>query len=276
MPIDQPEEETPGAEMTFLDHLEALRWHIVRSAIAVVAFGALAFFFSDLIFDGILLAPKYVDFPTYRFFCWLSNVLFHDDSICLNDLDFELISTQMSGQFTTHIMVAFATGLILAFPYLLWEIWRFIKPALYSNEKKYANGMVFWGSFLFALGISFGYFVITPLSVYFLGNYQISEMVANQITVSSFISTVVTTTFGAGLVFEMPIVIYFLAKIGIVSAAFLKRTRKISYVIILIVAAIITPPDVTSQVIVSIPLFILYEISIFIARRVEKRKSAES
>lgn len=260
--------------MSFLDHLEALRWHIIRSAAAVVIFGALAFFFSDIIFDGILLAPKYSDFPTYRFFCWLSEALFHNDSICLKDLDFQLISTQMSGQFTTHIMVAFVTGLVLAFPYLLWEIWRFIKPALYQNERQYANGLVFWGSFLFALGISFGYFVITPLSVYFFGNYQISDLVANQITVSSFISTVVTTTFGSGLVFEMPIVIYFLAKIGIVSPEFLRRTRKISYVVILIVAAIITPPDVTSQVIVSIPLFLLYEISIFIAARVERRNSA--
>ena len=273
MPLDQPEEELKGSEMSFLDHLEALRWHLIRSASAVVIFGALAFVFSDIIFDGILLAPKNSSFPTYRFFCWLSQKLFSDDSICLSNLNFELISTQMSGQFTTHLMVAFATGLILAFPYLLWEIWRFIKPALYPGERKHANGMVFWGSFLFASGISFGYFVITPLSVYFFGNYQVSGLVANQIAVGSFISTVVSTTFGTGIVFELPIIIYFLAKIGLVTPTFLRNARKISYIVILIVAAIITPPDVTSQIIVSIPLIFLYEVGLWIAARVERRKA---
>jgi sec-independent protein translocase protein TatC len=273
MPLDQPEEELQGSEMSFLEHLEALRWHLVRSVAAIVLFGSLAFVFSDIIFDGVLLAPKYDTFPTYRFFCWLSQRLFANDSICLSDLNFELISTQMSGQFTTHLMVAFATGLVLAFPYLLWEIWRFVKPALYPGERKHANGMVFWGTFLFALGISFGYFVITPLSVYFFGNYQVSGLVSNQIAVSSFISTVVSTTFGAGIVFELPIIIYFLARIGLVTPQFLKGARKISYIVILIVAAIITPPDVTSQVIVSIPLFILYEVGIWIAARVERKKA---
>lgn len=274
MALDQPQEES-GHEMSFLDHLEALRWHLVRSAIAILAFGTLAFIYKDFIFDGILLAPKYHDFPTYRFFCWLSQVLFHDDSICLGDLNFELISISMSGQFTAHITVAIVTGVILAFPYLLWEIWRFIKPALYQNERKYANGLVFWGTFLFLLGVAFGYYVITPLSVFFFGNYQVSTLVSNQIGLNSFISTVVTTTFGSGLVFELPIVIYFLAKIGLVGPEFLRNTRKVSYVIILIVAAVITPPDVTSQIIVSIPLFILYEISIVIASRVEKNRLAE-
>lgn len=274
MALDQPQEDT-GHEMSFLDHLEALRWHLVRSAIAILAFGTLAFIYKDFIFDGILLAPKYNDFPTYRFFCWLSQLLFHDDSICLGDLNFELISISMSGQFTAHITVAIVTGVILAFPYLLWEIWRFIKPALYQNERKYANGLVFWGTFLFLLGVAFGYYVITPLSVFFFGNYQVSTLVSNQIGLNSFISTVVTTTFGSGLVFELPIVIYFLAKIGLVGPEFLRNTRKVSYVIILIVAAVITPPDVTSQIIVSIPLFILYEISIVIASRVEKNRLAE-
>jgi sec-independent protein translocase protein TatC len=271
MALDQPEEEV-GAEMSFLDHLEALRWHLVRSAIAIFLFGTLAFIYKDLIFDGILLAPKYNDFPTYRFFCWLSYQLFNNDSICLGELNFELISIDMSGQFTAHITIAVVTGIILAFPYLLWEIWRFIKPALYKNEQKYANGLVFWGTFLFLLGVAFGYYVITPLSVFFFGNYQVSNLVSNQIGLNSFISTVVTTTFGSGLVFELPIVIYFLAKIGLVGPTYLRNTRKFSYVIILIVAAVITPPDVTSQIIVSIPLFVLYEVSIIIAERVEKNK----
>lgn len=258
--------------MSFLDHLEALRWHLVRSAIAIVLFGSLAFIFKDLIFDGILLAPKYDTFPTYKFFCRLSELIFHNDSICLRELNFDLISIQMSGQFTAHITIAFMTGLVLAFPYLLWEVWRFIKPALYDKERKAANGMVFWSSLLFACGISFGYFVITPLSVYFFGNYQVSELVRNQISLNSFISTVATTTFGTGVIFELPIVIYFLAKAGLVGPEFLKRTRKVAYVIILVLSAIITPPDVTSQIIVAIPVFLLYEVSIYVARRVEKNR----
>lgn len=271
MALDQPQEET-DSEMSFLDHLEALRWHLVRSSIAIFIFGTFAFIYKDIIFDGILLAPKYNDFPTYRFFCWLSHQLFNNDSICLGELNFELISISMAGQFTAHLTIAVVSGIILAFPYLLWEIWRFIKPALYSNERQYANGLIFWGTFLFLTGIAFGYYVITPLSVFFFGNYQVSALVANQIGLNSFISTVVTSTFGSGLVFELPIVIYFLAKIGLVGPASLRASRKFSYVIILIVAAIITPPDVTSQIIVSIPLFLLYEVSIMIAGRVEKNK----
>jgi sec-independent protein translocase protein TatC len=260
------------AEMSFLDHLEALRWHLVRSAIAIVLFGSLAFIFKDVIFDGVLLAPKYDTFPTYRFFCWLSQFIFSDDSICLKDLNFELISIEMSGQFSAHVSIAFMTGIILAFPYLLWEVWRFIKPALYDKERKAANGMVFWSSLLFAAGISFGYFLITPLSVYFFGNYQVSTLVNNQISLNSFISTVASTTFGTGLIFELPIVIYFLAKAGLVGPSFLKKTRKVAYVVILVIAAIITPPDVTSQIIVAIPVFLLYEISILVAARVEKNR----
>ena len=180
----------------------------------------------------------------------------------------------MSGQFSAHVTVAFMTGLVLAFPYLLWEVWRFIKPALYDKERKAANGMVFFSSLLFALGLSFGYFVITPLSVYFFGNYQVSGLVANQISLNSFISTVATTTFGTGVIFELPIIIYFLARIGLVGPVFLRKSRKVSYVIILVVSAIITPPDVTSQIIVAIPVFLLYEVSIYVAARVEKQRLA--
>jgi sec-independent protein translocase protein TatC len=269
MAKDQPEE---SGEMSFLDHLEALRWHLIRSVIAIVLLGSLAFIFKDFIFDGILLAPKYDSFPTYRFFCHLSQFLFQNDSICLKDLNFDLISIQMSGQFTAHITIAFMTGLILSFPYLLWEVWRFIKPALYDKERKAASGMVFWSSLLFALGLSFGYFVITPLSVYFFGNYQVSALVSNQISLNSFISTVASTTFGAGIIFELPIIIYFLAKAGLTGPEFLRKTRKVSYVIILVLSAIITPPDVTSQIIVAIPVFLLYEISIYLAARVEKQR----
>lgn len=273
MALDQPQLEEPGAEMSFLEHLEALRWHLIRSVIAIMVFASSAFIWKKAIFDGILLWPKYESFPTYRFFCWLSTTLFSNDSICIRELPFELINIQMSGQFTTHLLVAGVTGLIIAFPYICWEFWRFVKPALYEKERNSARGLVFWVSFLFLLGISFGYFVITPLSVYFFGSYQVSELVDNQISISSFISTVVTTTFGAGLVFELPVIIYFLAKAGLVTADFLKKYRRMAYIIILILAAIITPPDVTSQILVGIPLFLLYEVGIKIAKRVEKKRT---
>jgi sec-independent protein translocase protein TatC len=238
--------------------------------IAILVFTIAAFINKEIVFDGILLGAMYPDFPTYRALCWLSHNLLHDNTLCLEAMHFNLISISMSGQFTTHMKVSLVTGLVLAFPYLLWEVWRFIRPALYNNERKYASGLVFWGSFLFFSGIAFGYYLLSPMSIYFLGNYQVSTLVSNQIHVGSFIDTVVMTTFGSGLLFELPIVVYFLAKVGIVTAAFLRKTRRISYVVILVVAAIITPPDATSQIIVSIPLFLLYEISIFIARKVER------
>ena len=271
MPLDQPEQEKTGVEMTFLEHLEALRWHLIRTVIVILVLTILAFFNNHIVFDKILLGAMYPDFLTYRALCWVSVNLLHDNSLCLNGIHFNLISITMSGQFATHMKISFAAGLVLAFPYLLWELWRFIRPALYDRERRYASGLVFWGSFLFFSGIAFGYYLLSPMSVYFLGNYQVSPLISNQISVGSYIDTVVVTTFGSGLLFELPIVVYFLARVGLVTAAFLRRPRRVSYVIILIVAAIITPPDATSQIIVSIPLFLLYEISIFIARRIEKK-----
>jgi len=274
MPLDQVEDIKEEAEMTFLDHLEALRWHLVRSVSAIFVFMTLAFIYKDIVFDQIILGPKNADFPTYRFFCYLSQKLFNNDSICIGEMNFNLINISMAGQFTTHIMVSFFTGLVVAFPYILWEIWRFIKPGLYPKERKHANGMVFFSSLLFALGIAFGYFVIAPLSVNFLGNYRVSEFVNNEINLSSFMSTVVTTTFATGIVFQLPIIIYFLSKLGLVTPRVLKVYRKVSYVVILIISAIITPPDVTSQIIVSLPLFLLYEISIYISAAVQNKSQA--
>lgn len=273
MPLDQPDDIREENEMSFLDHLEALRWHLIRSVTVILVFMILAFIFKDIVFDRIILGPKNADFPTYRFFCFLSQRLFDNDSICIGELKFNLINITMAGQFTTHIMVSFFAGLVLAFPYVLWEVWRFIKPGLYAHERKHANGMVFYSSFLFVLGISFGYFVIAPLSVNFLGNYRVSELIDNQISLSSFMTTVVTTTFATGVVFQLPIVVYFLSRIGLITPRILKVYRKASYVGILVLSAIITPPDVTSQIIVALPLFLLYEISITISRAVEKKKA---
>ncbi len=261
----------PNTEMHFLDHLEALRWHLVRSAVSIVVFALVAFLNPEILFDKIILGAKNPDFLTYRALCKLSD-LFHLD-MCIKEIPFTLINIDMSGQFTTHIYIAFVAGFIMAFPYFLWEIWRFIKPALSTKERKYSRGVVFFSSVLFLSGVLFGYFVISPLSINFLGSYQISKQVANQISLDSFISIVTMLTLASGVVFELPVVIYFLSKIGIVTPSFLRTYRKHSMVIILIVAAVITPsPDVTSQLLVAIPLFVLYEISIGVSALVVRNK----
>src|SRR4030095_9792909 len=261
----------PNTEMQFLDHLEALRWHLVRSAAAIVVFGLAAFLNPDILFDKIILGAKNPDFLTYRLLCRLSESLPLD--LCIKKIPFSLINIDISGQFTTHMYAAFIAGFILAFPYFIWEMWRFIKPALSSKEKKYSRGVVFFSSILFLIGVLFGYYVISPLSINFLGSYQISEQVSNQINLGSYISTVTILTLSSGVVFELPVVIYFLSKIGLVTPHFLRSYRKHSMVIILIIAALITPsPDVTSQILVAIPLFLLYEIGIWVSSVVLKNK----
>jgi len=265
--------KTPGAEMSFLDHLEELRWLLVRSSIAIIIGGCVAFAFSGFIFDEIIFAPKSGDFITYRFFCDLANKYDLDKSFCIKELPFEIQSRSMDGQFTTDIWTSITAGFILAFPFILWEFWKFISPALYDKEKKHAVMFIISTSLLFFLGVLFGHYLITPLSLNFLGNYRISSLVKNDIDLDSYLSLVKTTAISCGLVFELPIIMYFLAKIGLVSASFLRTYRRYSYVIILIIAAIVTPPDVVSQMIVTIPLVILYETSIFIAARMDKKRA---
>lgn len=260
------------AEMSFLEHLEVLRWHLVRASIVIGIFTILIFAFSTFVFDEIILAQKRSDFWTYRMFCKLSEWLGKGDALCLGDINFDLINIEMSGQFTMHIMVSVIGGLILAFPYLLFELWKFISPALNIKERKYAQRLIFSGSFLFAIGILFGYYFISPLSVQFLGNYQVSELISNQISVDSFISTITTVTLSSGLIFQLPLIIFFLSKVGIVTPEFLRKYRKHAIVIILILAAVLTPPDVMSQILMSIPLLILYEFSIFVSKRVVNSK----
>lgn len=265
--------KTPGAEMSFLDHLEELRWLLVRSSIAIIICACVAFAFSEFIFDEIIFAPKRGDFITYRIFCDLANEYDLDKSFCIQELPFEIQSRSMDGQFSTDIWTAITAGFILAFPFILWEFWKFISPALYDKEKKYAVLFIISTSILFFLGVIFGHYLITPLSLNFLGNYRISALVKNDIDLDSYLSLVKTTAISCGLVFELPIVMYFLAKIGLVSANFLRTYRRYAYVIILIIAAIVTPPDVVSQMIVTIPLVILYETSIFIAARMDKKRA---
>jgi sec-independent protein translocase protein TatC len=237
-------------EMSFLEHLEALRWHLVRSIMSIVVFAIIAFIFKEFIFSSIIIAPKTPEFFTNRMLCsfgtWIGI-----QALCINADPFQLININMAGQFTTHIMVSMIVGLIFAFPYLVFEMWRFIGPALYDKEQQFARGAVFYISLLFMLGILFAYYVIIPLSVHFLGSYQVSAEVVNQINLMSYIQTVSAIALAAGLLFELPVLIYFLTKIGLVTPEFLKKYRRHSLVIVLALSAIITPPDVFSQILVA-------------------------
>lgn len=264
------------SEMSFLEHLEALRWHLMRAVIAVLVLAIFLFFYREIVFDHFLFAPKHPDFWTYRMLCLLDDYLKMGGALCIKELPFELINTELSGQFTMHIWVSFVAGFILAAPYVLWEIWRFIKPALHEKERKYSKGVVFFSTLLFFSGVLFGYYVIVPLSINFLGSYQVSADVKNMIAMDSFVSTVTTITFASGIVFELPIVIYFLTQIGLMTPQFMRTYRKHAMVIILIVAAVITPsPDVTSQLLVAFPLYLLYELSIFVSMYVVRKAEKE-
>lgn len=259
-------------EMTFFEHLNELRFRIIRAVIAVFVLSLLAFFNKEIIFDRIILAPKNADFITNRVMCYLSKK-FDIEGLCIGNLSFKLINIDMSGQFMNHLYISLAGGVILATPYVLWEIWRFIKPALHEKELKYTRGFVFITTLLFVIGILFSYYIMVPLTINFLGTYQVSASVENQITLDSYISTVVSLSFALGLVFELPVLVFFLTKIGIISSRFLKKQRRWAIVIILIIAAIITPTtDIFTQLIVSIPLYVLFQVSIFVAAFVEKKK----
>lgn len=259
--------EDNTSEMSFLDHLEILRWHLIRSALAIVLLAVVAFIFHDFIFNKIILAPKTPGFLTNELLCRFGKLV-DVQTLCINSKPFQVININMAGQFSTHIMVSIVAGFIVAFPYVFWEIWRFIKPALHSNEKKHARGAVFFSSILFLTGVLFGYYVIVPLSVHFLGNYSVSEQVLNQINLGSYISTVTSVVLASGIIFELPVIIFFLSKAGLVTPSFLRKYRKHAIVLILILAAIITPPDVFSQILVSLPLILLYEIGILISKRI--------
>lgn len=258
-------------EMSFLEHLEELRWHLVRSFLYVLVFAILAFVFKTILFDVILLGPSNPGFFTNRLLCNISESL-HMPALCINQVQLKFQNINMSGQFTTHIMIAFVSGIVAAFPLIFWEFWRFIRPALYQREIEHSQGAIFFASSLFTLGILFAYYIICPLSVHFLGNYQVSDKVENIVNLGSYISTVSSIVLAAGVLFELPIFIYFLSKVGLVTAEFLRKYRKHSIIVSLLLAAIITPPDVISQVLVCLPLILLYEAGIIIAVRVEKNR----
>lgn len=268
MALDQNHEE---GEMSFLDHLEELRWHIVRSVGAIIIFMILAFVFTREIFDYVIFAPAKASFPTFRALCWLAEET-GKAGLCVTDIPFKVQSRFVTGQFSMQFMAAFVIGLIVAFPYVFWEIWRFIKPGLYSKERKSSRGAVFAVTFLFLLGISFGYFVLCPMSMWFFATYSISDTIVNEFDITSYVQTIVALVFGSGVLFQLPVVLFFLTRIGLVTPKFLRTYRKHAVVVILILAAIITPPDPLSQTIIAIPLYLLYEISILISAMELRRK----
>jgi len=273
MPLDQESHEEK--EMSFLEHLEELRWHIMRALTAVVVFTIGAFISAKWIFQHIIFAPARVDFPTFKALCSIGR-WFNSNELCIQEIPFKVQSRFMTGQFTMHILASFVIGFIVAFPYVVWELWRFIRPGLYNTERKYSRGAVASISFLFLTGILFGYYVLAPLMISFLANYQISEMIVNEFDITSYVSTVVGTVFGCGILFQLPVVIYFLTKVGIVTPAFLRQYRKHAIVIILIIGAVVTPSaDPLSQALISLPLYLLYEISIFISAGVVKKQQRE-
>jgi sec-independent protein translocase protein TatC len=265
----------PKAEMSFMDHLEELRWILVRATIAMLIGATITFFFSDYIFDEILFGPINPNFITYRSFCDLSHYLNFADSICVTDLDFVIQNTAMEGQVNILIWTCVTAGFIISFPYILYLFWSFISPALYEKERKNAVSFIITASILFFLGVLFGYFIVIPMSVNFFATFRVSEAVKNEFNIESYMSMIKTSVLASGLFFELPIIVYFLTKLGLVTPVFLRKYRKYGIVIILIVAAIVTPPDIVSQIIVSIPMLLIYEVSIFISAIVEKRRLKE-
>ncbi len=260
------------AEMSFFEHLEALRWHLIRASIAVLVFTGLAFYFYDFIWNKIIMGPMDVHFFTYRAMCRLGDIL-HMDGFCITKIPGHLINTEMAGQFTLQINSSIIIGIVLGFPYLLWEIWQFIKPALHEKERKAASGFVGYASFLFIVGVMFGYYVIAPESIAFLANYQVSTAIENMFSIDSYLSSVTTLTLATGVVFELPILVYILSSLGILTPLFMRSTRRYAIIVILIVAAIITPtPDMLTMSIVSAPLLVLYEVGIIVSSIVEKRR----
>lgn len=262
------------AEMSFIDHLEALRWHIIRAAIAVVVFSLVAFFNKTFLFHDLILGPSRSEFWTYQTFCKIGQWFGSTDS-CENQVNFIIQNREMSGQLTMHISTSFIVGICLSFPYLFWELWRFIKPGLYPHERANSQGAVFFVSILFILGLLFGYYIAAPLSINFLASYTVDATIQNQIDLQSYLSTLTTMTLSCAFVFELPMIVFFLAKAGLVTPELMTLYRKHAIVVILIIAAVITPPDISAQIIVTIPILLLYELSIHIARVVRRNSTAK-
>lgn len=269
LPADQQHLTEEETEMSFLDHLEELRWHIIRAFIAISVFTIAAFISKEFVFGTLILGPSRVDFWTYQQLCYIGDLI-QVEALCINELPFIIQSRQMTGQFTMHITSSFAVGIIAAFPYAFWEIWRFISPGLYIKERKLARGAVFYVSLLFTIGVLFGYLILTPLSVNFLANYQLDPSILNEFDIVSYVSTVTTLVLACGLLFQLPMVVYFLTKAGLLTPDIMKNYRKHGIVAIFLLGAMLTPPDPFSQILIAIPLIGLYQFSIMISNKTYK------
>lgn len=257
--------------MSFIDHIEELRWHIIRSVIAIAVCGIGVFFFIEWIFDTIILGPAHSNFISYKLLCKLGQ-LWHIDALCLGDLNIKFQSTQLSAQFMLSFSASATIGFLIAFPYIFWEIWSFIKPALSEKEVNNAKGVVFWSSLLFFFGICFAYFLIAPFTINFFANYQLSPVFQNIITIDSYYDTMSDLIMGMGIVFELPIIVFFLSKVGILTPQLMREKRRYAIVIIMLLAAVITPPDWFSIFLVAIPLVLLYEVGIYLSARIARQK----
>lgn len=261
-------------EMGFLDHLEELRRRLFWSVIAVVIGIVVIVWFDDFVINDLIMGPKNLDFVTYQKFCELSHYMDLGEQLCYQEMNFKLQSTTMGGNFSAYMLVCIVGGVVIAFPFIIYQLWGFVRPGLHLKERSVVNGVVFYVSLLFFLGVLFGYYILTPLSIAFLGNFEFGDVEVNS-TVLSYLKLLVSLVLGTGLIFQLPVVVYFLGRIGVISSAFLKKYRKHAFVVNLIIAAIITPPDVTSQLLVSLPILLLYEISIFVVARVEKKADSQ-
>jgi len=272
---DDDDEKNDGTEMTFIEHLEALRWHLLRAISAIIVFMIMAWFSMGFIFNKIILGPSRIDFWTYRMMCKIGDAVGWE-GLCVHEMNFSLMSREVSGQFMMALTSSAIIGLVIAFPYIFWEIWRFIKPGLKITEKKASRGAVFFVTLLFFLGTLFGYYVVAPFAINFLVNFQIDPSIENQFDIGSYIGVLTTLVLACGITFQLPVAIFVLTKVGVVTPSFLREYRKHAIVVLLIVAAVITPsPDMISQILVAIPLYILYEISILVSQREYKRKLKE-
>jgi len=267
-----------GGEMSFIDHLEELRWHLVRAVLAWIVGFVVIFVNIDWVFDNIIYAPAKSDFITYGALCRLSHYLHMGEALCMPAVNIPLQGNTVSGPFMSALSISMIGGIILAFPYLFWELWRFIKPALSAKEIRYSRGSIFWVSICFFAGGAFGYFLLAPFTFNFLANFKLGTTTAYNYmpTLDDYIDTINNLILGCGIAFELPILAFVLARIGLINAKFLKTYRKYAFIIILIVAAVITPsPDWTSQALVSLPLLLLYELSVIIVKSVDKKKALE-
>ena len=254
------------AEMSFVDHLEQFRWHLIRAVLAVLVFTLAAFAAKEFLFHDIILAPSRTDFAMYKLLCWISDVT------CVSELPFAIQSRTMTGQFMMHITASFTAGIVCAFPYVFWEMWSFIRPALYQDEQSAARGATFFVSLLFAMGVNFGYFVITPLSINFLSHYQIDPSIINEFDIASYVTLVTMLTLSCGMMFQLPMVVYFFSKAGLLTPELMRKFRKHAIIGILVLSAVLTPPDIISQFLISLPLFFLYEASITMSSIVAKKR----